>query len=94
MYSAAHTDNSSASQSMECRNVFGKLDIFAHIHSGSVFKTLPSKAGGVGLIPGQGAKIPHASWTKKQNIKQKLCCNKFNKDFKNDPHPKNKKNLI
>ena len=35
--------------------------------------------------------MPHASWPKKQNIKQKLCCNKFNKDFKNDPHPKKKK---
>ena len=36
----------------------------------------------MGLIPGQAAKMPHASWPKKQNIKQKLCCNKFNKDFK------------
>ena len=27
-------------------------------------KTLPSKAGGVGSIPGQGAKIQHASWPK------------------------------
>ena len=25
-----------------------------------VVKTLPSSAGGTGLIPGQGAKIPHA----------------------------------
>ena len=32
-------------------------------------KTLPSSAGGVGSIPGQGAKIPHASGqkTKAQN---------------------------
>ena len=29
-----------------------------------VVKTAPSNAGGVGLIPGQGAKIPHASWPK------------------------------
>ena len=29
---------------------------------------------------------------KKQNIKQKQYCNKFNKDFKNDPHQKKKKN--
>ena len=28
-------------------------------------ETSPSGAGGVGLIPGQGAKIPHASWPKK-----------------------------
>ena len=52
-------------------------------------KTLPSNAGGVGLIPGRGAKIPHA-WPKNQNIKQKQYCNKFNKDFKNGPHQKEK----
>ena len=28
---------------------------------GSVVKTSPSKAGGVGSIPGWGTKIPHAS---------------------------------
>ena len=39
---------------------------------GPVTKTSPSNAGGVGFVPGQGAKIPHASWAKKtQNIKQK-----------------------
>ena len=36
-----------------------------------VVKTLPSSAGGGGSIPGQGAEIPHASWPKTQNIKQK-----------------------
>ena len=47
-----------------------------------MFKTLPSNAGGAGLIPGQGAKIPHALWPKIQNTeKQKQYCNKFNKDF-------------
>ena len=30
--------------------------------------------------------IPHSQ--KKQNIKQKQCCNKLNKDFKNGPHKK------
>ena len=35
---------------------------------------------GTGSILGQGFKIPHAS--KKQNLKQKQYCNKFNKDFK------------
>ena len=58
-----------------------------------VVKTLPSSAGGMGLIPGQGAKIPHASRPENQNIKQKLYCNKFNKDFKNGPHRTNKKIL-
>ena len=47
-----------------------------------------SIAGFVGLIPGQGIKIPHALWPKNQNIKQKQYCNKFNKDFKNGPHQK------
>ena len=58
---------------------------------GPVVKTLPSNAGGVGSIPGRGAKIPHASWPENQNIKQKQYCNKCNKDFKKGPHPKNLK---
>ena len=48
-------------------------------------KTSTSNAGDVDLIPGQGAKILHASWPEKQNVKQKQYCNKFNKDFKNSP---------
>ena len=52
-------------------------------------KTLPSNAGGASSIPGQGDKIPHALWPKNQTMKQKQYCKKFNKDFKNDPHPKN-----
>ena len=56
-------------------------------------KTWPSDAGGVGSIPGQGAKTPHASLPKNQNVKQNQCCNKFNKDFKNGPHQKKKRNL-
>ena len=54
-------------------------------------RTLPSNAGGAGSIPGWGAKIPHASQPKNQNIKQKQYYNKFNKNFKNGPHQK--KNL-
>ena len=60
-------------------------------------ETLPSNAGSVGSIPGRGAKIPHASWPKSQNIKQKQYCNKFNKDFKSGPHQKilkKKKNAL
>ena len=45
-------------------------------------KPLPSNAGGMGSIRGLGAKIPHASQPKNQNIKQKQYCNKFNKDCK------------
>ena len=55
---------------------------------GPVAGTLPSSAGGVGLIPNQGGKISHASWPKNQNIKQKQYCSKFNEDFKNGPHQK------
>jgi len=51
-------------------------------------KTLPSSAEGAGSIPGQGAKVAYASWSKCQNIKQKQYCSKFNKDFKNGPPPK------
>ena len=50
-------------------------------------KTSPSYAGCACLVPGQRAKIPHASWPKKnQTVKQNQCCNKFNKDFLNGPY--------
>ena len=57
-------------------------------------KTSPSNAGGVGLIPGQGAKIPHALWPKNQNIKQKQYCNKCNKDFKTKKERKRTKTRV
>ena len=55
-------------------------------------KILPSRAGGVGSVPGWGTKI---SRPQNQNINQKRYSNKFNKDFKNGPHKKKslKKNL-
>ena len=53
-------------------------------------KILPSNAGGGCSIPGRGAKIPHASGPKNQNIKQEQYCNKLNKHFKNGPHQKKK----
>ena len=52
---------------------------------GPVVKLFPCNAGGVvGSIPGQEAKIAHASGPKNQNIKQKRYCNKFNKDLKKE----------
>ena len=42
----------------------------------------PSNAGGAGLAPGWGTKIPHALWTKTQNTKEKQYCNTFSKDLK------------
>ena len=35
-------------------------------------KTLPSDAGVAGSVLGQGAKIPHALWAKKQNSEQNI----------------------
>ena len=52
---------------------------------GPVVKTSSSSAG---VRVCWEAKIPHALRPKKQNTKQKQCCNKFNKDFKNGPHQK------
>ena len=53
-------------------------------------KTSPSSEKGVGSIPDWwgAAKIPHASWPKTQNVKQKQYHNKFNTDFKYGPYPK------
>ena len=38
---------------------------------GPAVKTLPYNARGMGSIPGQEAKIPHASWPKKKQPKKK-----------------------
>ena len=51
---------------------------------GPVVKTSPSSPRTAGLIPGQRAKIPHASGLKNQSIKQKQYCKTFNKDFKKE----------
>ena len=48
---------------------------------GTVIRTSSSNAQDVGLIPVWEARNSHASQPKKQNIKQKQNCNKFNKDF-------------
>ena len=73
---------------------YSSLCLFVTVHSnsekpgswdslgGPVVGTSPSNAGDAGLLPDWGARIPHASWPKTQNIKQKQYCNKFNKDFK------------
>ena len=45
-------------------------------------KASASSTGGGGSMPDPGAKIPYASWPKKQNIKQKQYCNKLNKTLK------------
>ena len=59
-------------------------DLARDFPAGPVVKTSPSNAGGAGSIPCQGAKIPHASQPKNQNMRQKQYRNKFNKDFKNE----------
>ena len=47
------------------------LSVYRDFPGSPVVKILPSNAGGAGLIPGQGAKIPHALWPKNQNIKNR-----------------------
>ena len=54
-------------------------------------KTSPSRAEGVSSIPGLGSQDPTWLVAKNQNIKQKRCCDKFNKDFKNGPQQQKKK---
>ena len=50
-----------------------------------VGKALLSSAEGVGLIPGQRMR-PHMPLSQRtKNVKQKQCCKRFNKDFKNGP---------
>ena len=51
--------------------VFTFLTVGRDLPGGPVVKTLPSKAKGTGWIPGQRARIPHASGPKNQKIKQK-----------------------
>ena len=58
---------------------------FRDFPDGPVVKTSPCNAGGTGLIPGWGAKIPHISQPKKKKS-QSRGSKKFNKDFKNGPH--------
>ena len=56
--------------------------------------TSSSNASDVGLIPGRGTKILHASQPK-QNRKQKQYCSKFNKDLKKKwSTSKNLKNIL
>ena len=63
-------------------NILG-LTISERKHSDVLSNRPDANARGVGSNSGQGAKIPHALGPKNQNIKRKLYCNKFNKDFKN-----------
>ena len=62
--------------------------------TGPVVKVWLSNGGGVGLIPGQGTRIPRALQPKIQNIKQKQYCSEFNEDVKNGPHQQQQKNLL
>ena len=52
-------------------------------------KTLSSDAEDEGSVPVEELRVPHASWSVKQNTKQKQQHNKFNRDFKNGPYQKN-----
>ena len=67
---------------------FGVLNGHRNFPGGPVVKTSPSDAGPVVSIPGPEAKIPHAPWPKKTNIKWKQYCNKFNKRLSKWSHQK------
>ena len=67
------------------------IDHNAGTSRGPVVKTSSSNAVSVGSVPGWGAKIPHAFQPKNQNTEQKQYCYKFNKDFKNGPIKKRRK---
>ena len=70
---------------------FSRQEYWSGLPFPSPKKTLLSNVGTADSIPGQGAKIPHALLPKNQNINQKQCNNKFNKDFKKGEHQKNSK---
>ena len=53
-----------------------------------VVRTSLTDAGGIGLIPGWGAQIPHALWPKNQDIKQSNIVTNSVKSLKNGAHPK------
>ena len=48
-----------------------KENKYGNFPGSPVAKISPSNPEGLGLIPGQGAKIPHASGLRNQNIQQK-----------------------
>ena len=58
-----------------------KIVILRDFPDGPVVEVLPFNEERVGSIFCQRVKVPHASWPKNQNTKQKQYCNKFNKDF-------------
>ena len=60
--------------------------IFLDFPGGPVVGTWPSNARGVGLIPGQGSKIPHALGPRDQKTEHRQCQSRFNKDFRNGTH--------
>ena len=48
-----------------------------HFPGSQVIKNSPSNAGDAGSVPGQGAKIPHALWQKKNKTQDKQYCKKI-----------------
>ena len=60
-----------------------KKQITRDFPSNLVVKTLPSNAEGVGLIPGWGAKIPHALWPKTKTSNRNYTVTNSIKTLKN-----------
>ena len=72
----------------------GTKTLLGNFPGGPVARTSPSNAEGVGSIPSQGTKTPHASQPKNQKRKEKQYGNKFNKSFKKMVHIKKKKKIL
>ena len=86
--------NNNLSQSNpQKEGVLKKKENIGDFPGSPVVKTSPSNVGGAGSIPGWGVRSHMPRGLKNQNIKRKQYCNKFNKDFKNGPHQKKKRNL-
>ena len=56
--------NVSPSLSLTVYFLLTLISVFGDFPGSPVVKTSPSNAGGAGSIPGQGTKIPQASWPK------------------------------
>ena len=78
----AFTKLFSHSRSLENVSEHVKLKTKGDFILDPVTKPSLSNAGGTGSLSAQATKIPHALGPKKQNMKQKQYCDKFNKDLK------------
>ena len=67
---------------MRLEGEIGRDETVEDFPGGPLVKTSPSSAGGVGLIPGPGAKLLHALWPKNQNMNRNHIVTSSIKTFK------------